>query len=236
MEKNNETNTNRWMDDRLAKLGSGGEWQPNVTRAFARFKEQRDRRGFGARKWTRAAAIVTVSILFVMALPGPRAVARRVWDGLFTTRPEKVSAAAKTLKEGQAPPDFTLKDANGADIRLSALQGKVVLLNFWATWCHGCKTEIPWFMEFAGRYNHNGLVVLGVSMDDDGWKSVKPYAADKKINYPVVIGSDSIAKQYGVETMPMTYLIDRRGRVAATHIGMVDRDKLEKEIVQFLAK
>src|SRR5258708_34634231 len=95
MEKNDETNTNRWMDDRLAKLGSGGEWQPKVTRAFARFKEQRDRRGFGARKWTRAAAIVTASILSFMALPGPRAHARPTWHGLFTTRPEKVSAAAK---------------------------------------------------------------------------------------------------------------------------------------------
>src|SRR5260370_13761054 len=176
MEKNNEMDANHWVDDHLAKLGSSNEWRPNVTRAFARFKEQRDRREFGIRRWTRVAAIVTVLILLVVALPGPRAVAHRMWDSLFAKPPEKVSAAAKTLKEGQAPPDFTLKDAIGAEIRLSALQGKVVLLNFWATWCHGCKTEIPWFMKFAGRYSHNGLVVLGVSLDEDGWKSVKRYA------------------------------------------------------------
>ena len=227
MEKND-------VDDQMAKLDSATDWRPDVGRAFARFSEQLDRRKLATRRRTGAVVVIALLAVLVMALPGPRGVARRTWDGLVGKRPEKVSAAAKTLKEGQVPPDFALKDASGADIRLSGLQGKVVLLNFWATWCHGCKTEIPWFMEFAGKYK--GLVVLGVSMDDDGWKSVKPYAADKKINYPVLIGSDSLAKQYGVETMPMTYLIDRWGKVATTYIGMVDKDRLEKEIVQFLAK
>ncbi len=150
--------------------------------------------------------------------------------------PGKVSADAATLKEGQTPLDFTLPDASGASIRLSDYKGKVVLLNFWATWCHGCKTEIPWFMEFAAKYKDRGLVVLGVSLDDDGWKPVRPYLAERKINYAVVVGSPALAKQYGVETMPMTYLIDRRGRVAATHIGMVDKDNTEKEIVQLLQR
>lgn len=220
-------------EDRLAKLEPSGEWRPDVDRAFAQFTKERERR---PRNWAPAGIAIVLLILLVALLPGPRRFARQMWDGLFGQRPQTVSAAPKVLKEGQTPPDFALNDANGAEIRLSKLHGQVVLLNFWATWCHGCKTEIPWFMDFATKYGANGLFVLGVSMDDDGWKLVKPYAADKKINYPLVIGSESIAKQYGVETMPMTYLIDREGKVAATYIGMVDRDRLEKEIVRSLAK
>jgi peroxiredoxin len=228
MENNSEMNTNRWVDHQLAKLNPDGEWQPNATRALARFKERRDARKAGVRKWTWAAAGVIAACVCLLSFSGPRAI--------ILKRPAQVSAAVKTLKEGQPAPGFTLQDANGAAIRLSAYQGKVVLLNFWATWCHGCKLEIPWFMEFASKYKNSGLVVVGVSLDENGWKSAKPYITEKKINYPVVIGNDDMAKQYGVEAMPMTYLIDRHGKVAATHIGMVDKDNTEKEIVQILAR
>src|SRR5438270_2690708 len=80
-------------------------------------------------------------------------------------------------------PDFTLSDATGASIRLSDYKGKVVLLDFWATWCHGCNIEIPWYMEFQQKYKDKGLSVIGVAMDDDGWKSVRPFSDEKKINY-----------------------------------------------------
>src|SRR5580698_7922732 len=74
-------------------------------------------------------------------------------------------------------PDFTLPSANGAAVQLSRYQGKVVLLDFWATWCHGCKTEIPWYVEFQDRYQKDGLTAVGVSMDD-GWKTVRPFLAE----------------------------------------------------------
>jgi peroxiredoxin len=220
MDTNSEMNTNRWVDHHLAKLSPGADWQPNTARAFARFDERRTR---VSRTSTWAVAAIIAACICVIA-----------FLAIDAKRPEKVSAAAVTLKEGQRPPDFKLRDSTGASIRLSAYKGKVVLLNFWATWCHGCKTEIPWFMEFAAKYKDRGLVVLGVALDDEGWKPVRPYLAEKKINYPVVVGSAALAKQYGVGTMPMTYLIDRRGKVAATHIGMVDKDTTEKEIVQML--
>lgn len=133
-------------------------------------------------------------------------------------------------------PDFTLQDANGMPIRLADFKGRVVLLDFWATWCHGCKLEIPWFMEFEGRYKREGLSVMGVSMDDDGWKVVKPFIAAKKMNYTVVIGDDALAKQYGLGPMPMTVLIDRNGRIADSHSGVVDKAKWESEIRSLLAE
>ena len=76
--------------------------------------------------------------------------------------------------------NFTLADANGAKVALADYKGKVVLLNFWATWCGPCKVEIPWFVEFNKTYKDRGLAVVGVSLDDDGWKSVKPYLAHEK--------------------------------------------------------
>lgn len=121
-------------------------------------------------------------------------------------------------------------------VNLSKYKGKVVLVDFWATWCHGCKEEIPWFMDFAKKYKHSGLAVVGVSMDEDGWKSVKPFMKKQKMNYPVVIGNDAVAKQYGVVTMPVSVLIDREGKIAASHAGVVDREAFEKEIRALLAK
>jgi peroxiredoxin len=148
----------------------------------------------------------------------------------------RVPAAITETKLRKAAPGFTLTDSTGAPVRLSDYKGKVVLLNFWATWCHGCKLEIPWFMEFESRFKDSGLVVIGVSMDDDGWKSVKPYLELKKMNYPVVIGSENLAKQYGLASMPMTVLIDREGKIAALHTGVVDKAACEDEIGKLLAR
>src|SRR5216110_2326776 len=104
-------------------------------------------------------------------------------------------------------PDFVLKDSTGATVSLAAHKGNVVLLDFWATWCHGCKTEIPWFMDFATNYRRRGLSVIGAARDDDGWTSVGPYAKEKKMNYPVVVGSDDLAQRYNVTSLPVTFLI-----------------------------
>jgi peroxiredoxin len=133
-------------------------------------------------------------------------------------------------------PDFTRVDASGHNVRLSNYRGQVVLLDFWATWCTGCKQEIPWYIEFADKYRKDGLAVLGVAMDDEGWKVVKPFLAEKlKLNYPVVIGDQALARQFGgIENLPVTLLIDRQGRIADSHIGVVDRAKFEGEIQELL--
>ena len=133
-------------------------------------------------------------------------------------------------------PQVALSDANGAPVDLSAYKGRVVLLDFWATWCEGCKEEIPWFMEFQDKYNKTGLTVVGASLDDDGWKSVKPFLQEHKINYRIVIGTFESSKQFGVDKgMPVSVLIDRTGKIADLHPGMVDKTAFEHEI-QILLK
>ena len=141
--------------------------------------------------------------------------------------------------EGNAKaPDFTRVDAAGRKVRLSRYRGKVVLLDFWATWCTGCKQEMPWYVEFADNYKKEGLAVLGVAMDDEGWRIVKPFLAEKmKLNYPVVVGDAAIAKQFGgVRSLPLTLLIDRGGRIAYSHSGVVDKEKFEDKIQELLAR
>jgi cytochrome c biogenesis protein CcmG/thiol:disulfide interchange protein DsbE len=133
-----------------------------------------------------------------------------------------------------AAPDFQLSDAGGKEIRLSELKGKVVLVNFWATWCHGCQLEIPWYIEFQKTYKERGLVVVGISMDEDGWKSVNPWIKEKKVNYPIVIGNDALGKQFGLDSMPLTVLVDRGGKIAETHSGVVDKEDTEKKIRMLL--
>lgn len=145
------------------------------------------------------------------------------------------ASAVKPDKDRKTAPNFTLKDANGTQVKLSDYRGKVVLLNFWATWCGPCKIEIPWFMEFENQYKDRGFAVLGVSMDEDGWDAVKPYIAEKKINYRVLLGDDSTGDLYGgIESLPTTFVIDRDGRVASVHVGLVSKTDYAAEIAKLL--
>ncbi len=147
------------------------------------------------------------------------------------------AASVKPDKQRKPAPDFVLKDANGKEFKLSDYKGKIVLLNFWATWCGPCKIEIPWFIEFEQKYKDRGFAVLGVSMDDDGWQVVKPYLEEKKINYRVAVGNDSVGSLYGgVDSLPTTFIIDRDGRVASTHIGLVAKNDYQNEIQQLIGK
>lgn len=140
-------------------------------------------------------------------------------------------AMFRQAKDRSPAPDFALKDADGATVRLSDYRGKVVLLNFWATWCGPCKIEIPWFIQFEKQYKDQGFAVLGVSMDEDGWKVVKPYIEQHKLNYPVLLGDEDVSKTYGgIDTLPTTLLIDREGRMASLHLGLDTRDEYQKEI------
>jgi peroxiredoxin len=139
-------------------------------------------------------------------------------------------------RERRAAPEFTLRDAAGKKVDLKQYRGKIVLLDFWATWCHGCKEEIPWFADFERRYSGKGLRVVGVSLDEEGWKVVRPFLAGADVPYRVVVGDDAMAKKYGIENMPDTFLIDRRGRIAASYVGMVDRANVEENIRTMLAR
>jgi peroxiredoxin len=139
----------------------------------------------------------------------------------------------KPKGERNRAPNFSLKDANGKTVQLSDYRGKVVLLNFWATWCGPCKIEIPWFVEFEREHKGQGFAVVGVSMDEDGWRAVKPFVAQLGINYRILLGDDSVAQIYGgVDSLPTSFLIDRDGRIAATHVGLVSKSRYENELQQ----
>ena len=133
--------------------------------------------------------------------------------------------------------NFTLKDINGKDVNLTSLKGKVVLLDFWATWCEPCKMEIPWFAEFQTKYGSQGFQAIGVSVDDTVEK-LKPYVAKYKMNYPVLVGldHDDIQNAYGpIWGLPVTALISRGGKICATHAGVSSKQNFEKEIQALLA-
>ena len=155
---------------------------------------------------------------------------------LFSCSDSSTSVAAvRPIKDRKTAPDFTLKDANGTSVRLSDYRGKVVLLNFWATWCGPCKMEIPWFIEFQQQFKDQGFVVLGVAMDDDGWQSVKPYIASRKVNYRVLLGDDAVTERYGgVDSLPTTFVIDKEGRIASAHVGLVGKNEYLGEIQALL--
>ena len=145
------------------------------------------------------------------------------------------AGAPKGAKERKKAPDFALKDSTGQTVRLSDYKGKVVLLNFWATWCGPCKIEIPWFMEFEQKYKDRGFAVLGVAMDDEGWEIVKPYVERLKVNYRVMVATEEVDNAYGgVESLPTSYVIDRDGNVVSRHVGLVSRSIYEQEIEDLL--
>ncbi len=151
------------------------------------------------------------------------------------SEPLAARSKAKQATNQKAAPDFTLKDANGSAVKLSDYRGKVVLLNFWATWCGPCKIEIPWFMEFEQQYKNRGFEVLGVAMDDDGWAAVKPYIAEHKMNYRVVLGNDEVANSYGgIDSLPTTFVINREGEIVDTHVGLIGKDDYTSEIKRLL--
>jgi peroxiredoxin len=146
---------------------------------------------------------------------------------------QKTSAhgGMKAVEKRQKAPEFTLRDAEGRAVSLSDYRGKVVLLNFWATWCGPCRIEIPWFMQFEKEFKDRGFAVLGVSMDDEGWVAVKPYLERMRVNYRVLMGDSMVSDLYGgVDSLPTSFMIDRDGRVARVHIGLVSRSEYQDDI------
>lgn len=145
--------------------------------------------------------------------------------------------ASKKISDAKLAPNFTLKNAEGKDVSLSDFRGKVVVLNFWATWCGPCQIEIPWFIQFEQKYRSKGLEIVGVSMDEDGWKVIKPFVREHHVNYPILLGDETVATLYGgLDALPTTYILDRQGRIAyPPHIGLVAKSEYLNEIESLLS-
>ncbi len=127
-------------------------------------------------------------------------------------------------------PGFSLQDINGHPLELASYRGKVVLLNFWATWCTPCRAEIPNFVQWQDSYGPQGFQIVGISMDD-GPDPVRTFYQQFKMNYPVAVGTDKLAQSYGgVLGLPVSFLIGRDGKIAAKYVGAVQIPAVEQEI------
>lgn len=155
--------------------------------------------------------------------------------GWILLRPTSVNNHGAT-GEVRPAPDFTLTDLAGNKLALSGYRGKVVLLDFWATWCVPCKEEIPHFVDMQNRLGARGFQVIGISMDDEE-KPVREFQQQFKMNYPVAIGSTELANQYGgVFGLPITFVIDPQGRIVSRHIGQTKAEVFEAEVQKLLVK
>jgi thiol-disulfide isomerase/thioredoxin len=149
---------------------------------------------------------------------------------------ESQQGASCSVDAKPANLDFTMKDLDGKDVTLASFKGKVVLVNFWATWCGPCKAEIPMFVELQKQYGAQGFTVLGYSVDDDAPKA-RAFATEYKMNYPILLGlgREDVQEAYGpMYAIPVSVMIDRQGRVCQRHMGMPSKSALEKEIKSLL--
>lgn len=170
--------------------------------------------------------------LFWMSIP---LVAGLLLITLSSAQPGLKSSDESGLK-GKAAPEWTLKNLEGKTVSLSDFKGKVVILDFWATWCPPCREEIPGFVRLQKQYGKDGLVVVGVSLDEDV-SDVKRFTKRLKVNYPIVMGDEEITEKYwGVQYLPTTFVIDTEGKVVSRHVGFTETKTFEGEIKPLLSK
>ena len=148
--------------------------------------------------------------------------------------------SAANPKAAKPAPEVTLKDLDGKDLSLTQYKGKVVLVNFWATWCEPCQVEIPWLIEMQQKYAAKGFTVLGIAMDEEGAKVVTPWVQNERfdvngtksqMNYPIVIGNDTAADKFGgLLGYPTSVLITRDGKIVKRITGLISYDEITKSI------
>lgn len=171
----------------------------------------------------RRALLIVVMVVLVIG----------IWQGMRRSRSSKEGLGGADAAHAVAP-SLSLQDLDGKPLDLASYRGKVVLLNFWATWCAPCRSEIPHLVDLQDKYREQGLQLIGISMDD-GPKPVRSFYQEYKMNYPVAVGTEQVAEAYGgVLGLPITFLIGRDGRIAAKYTGAVEMTVVEQEAKSLL--
>ncbi len=170
--------------------------------------------------------LVLVVVAFVVAL--------MLYFGYHQARRTGAGSAPR-LTQSSVAPDFSLEALDGKSLRLSDFRGKAVLLNFWATWCGPCKIEMPWFVDLQKEYGSQGLQIVGVAMDDASKEDISKFAKDMGVNYPILIGKESVGDQYGgVPALPESFLISRDGKIVDKIIGLRGKAEIEDAVKKAL--
>ncbi len=156
------------------------------------------------------------------------------------TRLKPQNSVGGTVRADPPEPVVTFKDLDGKEVPLSQYKGKVVLVNFWATWCEPCQIEIPWLIEMQQKYSSKGFTILGVDVDDEGNNVVSAYTAKERfnvngqklpMNYPVLRGNDAVADKFGgLLGYPTSFLISRDGKIVKKTQGLIDYEEITKAI------
>jgi thiol-disulfide isomerase/thioredoxin len=164
-------------------------------------------------------------------------VAATLFTGIRMARSNRASGPAKGQLVGNVAPDFELPTLDGKNFRLSDLRGKAILLNFWATYCGPCKIEMPWFVELQKQYGPQGFQIVGIAMDDASTEDIAKFVKEMGVNYPILIGKESVGQSYGgVGVLPTTFFLDRDGKVIAREFGLQSRSVFVDHIKKALSQ
>lgn len=186
----------------------------------------------------RKTKFLIISVIFVLFIVSSLSInpIRKIFSkgtGLSNgVNPEQALAGdAQPAKEA---PDFVLSDINGKRISLSDFKGKVILIDFWATWCPFCRESIPILKSLYDEYKDKGLVVIGIALEYDKGQALKQIAKEKKISYPLAVGKERLAIEYSAHGVPTRFIVNRRGEIEKKFVGFQDRETLESALQKFL--
>jgi len=147
----------------------------------------------------------------------------------------KQTSSAQSDEQFSAAPDFALEDLNGDVIRLSDYKGKVVFINFWATWCPPCRVEIPYFIEMIDEYGDDGFEILGIDLDPRDFAKVPAFVEQEGINYPVMYDTKGVSNLYGgIQSIPTTFVVNRNGKVVERIVGSRPKNEFVRILKNWL--